>query len=128
MEKATPGVMTGDRLLPLKPLEPRMNGHSTEGLKHQICVGPDDLYVPSSSEIVGQPTNQALNVALASPAGWQQLSSQSCVNDNFMQRIFSIQASFIAGLMNHQQDWSAGYVLKKKKKSQTGHASNHHCS
>lgn len=43
MEKATPGVMTDDFLLPLKPLELRMNGHDTEGLSHGLWVGPDDL-------------------------------------------------------------------------------------
>lgn len=38
VEKAAPGVMTDDFLLPLKPLEPRMNGHRTEGLNRQLWV------------------------------------------------------------------------------------------
>lgn len=42
MEEATSGIMTHDRLLPLKPLEPRMNGHSTEGPRHHVWVGPHD--------------------------------------------------------------------------------------
>lgn len=28
--------------LPLKPVEPRLDGHGAEGLRHQLWVGADD--------------------------------------------------------------------------------------
>lgn len=45
--------MTDAFLLPLKPLEPGMDGHSKEGLTHQLGVGPGDLEMPPSLEIMG---------------------------------------------------------------------------
>lgn len=75
MEEATSAIMTHNRLLPLKSLEQRMKGRSTEEPRHHVWVGPDDLQVPRSPEIVGLgPTTQALCAALASPAGWKQPS------------------------------------------------------